>query len=860
MERGRQQYFANYGTYDGFEHWWTNNPVRSDFANDESWQKAVAERTRVRKLIMDRARQSFAHAGKRLLTDEEIERQINNLRAYRNSIIDAYLTRRTENGRTVYTFPKNIKTSITPTKVIQSNGRINSVKDRFRNPVYRTISDPNASIEDIQRDLESGEITLGYGLGAFANEQDRFKIRGLLSEQASVEFNGRGLSGKIYMMVKGPAGSQTRIPVMLAEEKFDTQVQTVNGEQRTVWLNNPDNLVLCLKKNPQTGKFENVNTDGYQPSAAEIIFYMLINQMGVGLDPERHAEMVEFFIHSGEKTLLKNQPKSGSDPFNVLGKKQLAWHTVNGQQVLTIGINDGSGTWVAKSYTTDEMMAQTEDGENLRRQIISAIATQMHWNTDLAHMNSSINVLGMSNTSVEQLFRWAINNFAEDINDTDAYLNQRVSIFGCPQLSFKIGDFFEKHGDDIVSKTDVSILAWMIKEGKIKTDAGENVFTAPFVFANGVTVEGGAVEQQTAKVAEASTGNSEEQVVNVTKPEKAKRSRKKPEATTAFDLADQAVYEEMVSGWRPGLEERRKKEGWFVAKTDAERKQVIDSINETKAAKDNGGINDRIMIRSPKEKISAQKAVEEATKVISNFLNKYNEKYPQNAVNIDDVLINDLTKDLIKQQWALKQGYILLDLYKNGKAKVQVRRDADFDNWRNPVTGIFSKTIGGSGTFEIEKARKWLSETLGIDADNIVVTNAIMRSATDEDVFGLTNVALDRIAGEITGYMKFSEYADAGIEYHEAWHYVNLLMHDKETRRRIYQSYVKSHKALQKPGVKVKDIEEAMADDFKVFMEGFTDKSIIGKVRRLFSNILDFLIASRRKNSYKTVFKAIANG
>ena len=56
MERGRQQYFANYGTYDGFEHWWTNNPVRSDFANDESWQKAVAERTRVRKLIMDRAR------------------------------------------------------------------------------------------------------------------------------------------------------------------------------------------------------------------------------------------------------------------------------------------------------------------------------------------------------------------------------------------------------------------------------------------------------------------------------------------------------------------------------------------------------------------------------------------------------------------------------------------------------------------------------------------------------------------------------------------------------------------------------------------------------------------------------------
>jgi hypothetical protein len=57
--------------------------------------------------------------------------------------------------------------------------------------------------------------------------------------------------------------------------------------------------------------------------------------------------MVEFFIHSDEKTLLKNQPKSGSDPFNVLGSKQLAFHTVDDQQVLTIGLRGDDGNYTA---------------------------------------------------------------------------------------------------------------------------------------------------------------------------------------------------------------------------------------------------------------------------------------------------------------------------------------------------------------------------------------------------------------------------------------------------------------------------------------------------------------------------------
>jgi len=74
----------------------------------------------------------------------------------------------------------------------------------------------------------------------------------------------------------------------------------------------------------------------------------------------------------------------------------------------------------------------------------------------------------------------------------EEYLNSEVSIMGCPQLSFRIGDFYTMPESGSarnlasLKPRKGSILAWMIKAGHIKTDVGENAFKAPFVFANGV--------------------------------------------------------------------------------------------------------------------------------------------------------------------------------------------------------------------------------------------------------------------------------------------------------------------------------------------------------------------------------------
>nr|DAS39562.1 MAG TPA: F/Y rich C-terminus [Caudoviricetes sp.] len=68
-----------------------------------------------------------------------------------------------------------------------------------------------------------------------------------------------------------------------------------------------------------------------------------------------------------------------------------------------------------------------------------------------------------------------------------------------------------------------------------------------------------------------------------------------------------------------------------------------------------------------------------------------------------------------------------------------------------------------------------------------------MRSIDGVEVFGVTQVVVDKIAEEMVGMFQLSREGGSGLHYHEAWHYVNLLMHDGKTREDIYRSYIKSH-------------------------------------------------------------------
>jgi len=174
------------------------------------------------------------------------------------------------------------------------------------------------------------------------------------------------------------------------------------------------------------------------------------------------------------------------------------------------------------------------------------------------------------------------------------------------------------------------------------------------------------------------------------------------------------------------------------------------------------------------------------------------------------------------------------------------------------ATGVFSK-VKGNGIVDVESAKKWLNKTLGIDDTNIIVTNGVMRSFENDPVYGLTIASLDTIYGEIVGNIMISAQSGAGVEYHEAWHYVNLLLHNKLERNAIYKDFAKAKGFDPDTTIKA-DIEEEMAEDFRRWMLMQQDDSVKGKIRRWYNNVLDFVLLSRRKSLYRAVYKEISRG
>lgn len=239
------------------------------------------------------------------------------------------------------------------------------------------------------------------------------------------------------------------------------------------------------------------------------------------------------------------------------------------------------------------------------------------------------------------------------------------------------------------------------------------------------------------------------------------------------------------------------------------------------------------------------------------MLESYKKQHPDVKINDSSITFSSGVKDKIQRLYGQQEGYATLTIYGNGVVNVNIINNEE--RKEQYVTGIFSEDKYEE-QFDENEAREWLSRTLGIDQANVIVTNAIMRSMTDRKVYGLVNLCSDKLVEGLTGYIQLSTQGGRGVTYHEAFHYVNLLMHNEEERNAIYRSFLKTHKELNKKGIKIKDIEEILADEFVRYVEALNDKSLTGKIKRLYNNILDFLSATRRKSEYRNAFKAIERG
>lgn len=200
-------------------------------------------------------------------------------------------------------------------------------------------------------------------------------------------------------------------------------------------------------------------------------------------------------------------------------------------------------------------------------------------------------------------------------------------------------------------------------------------------------------------------------------------------------------------------------------------------------------------------------------------------------LNINDVDLSVVNKDNVRK--VLINGYTpILQISNDGKMSLQFRKSSNlFDNGKR-VTGVFSKVKEGRPITE-QEARKFLSETLGIDDRNVVVLDKLYDVLTNEEAYGMLQASLDFLTGENTGVIMLSRSNNFGSTYHEAFHYANLLLNNSKERISLYKYFVEHYRKDLK-NAKLSEIEEALATKFQEYMDDRTDPSILGKVKRFF--------------------------
>lgn len=129
-----------------------------------------------------------------------------------------------------------------------------------------------------------------------------------------------------------------------------------------------------------------------------------------------------------------------------------------------------------------------------------------------------------------------------------------------------------------------------------------------------------------------------------------------------------------------------------------------------------------------------------------------------------------------------------------------------------------------------KKAKKWLQKKLGLTDEQVEVTDGVIREfANGSAVYGIARA--DGIA--------ISNKAIEGVQYHEAWHRVSLLMLDKDTRNKLYEEFKKQNS--QYNNLDNKQLEEVMADKFMDYMLNDRESSLRYYINKIFRNIKKFL-------------------
>ena len=195
--------------------------------------------------------------------------------------------------------------------------------------------------------------------------------------------------------------------------------------------------------------------------------------------------------------------------------------------------------------------------------------------------------------------------------------------------------------------------------------------------------------------------------------------------------------------------------------------------------------------------------------------------------------------------------------YKTGKWQV-IRRNGKLQAAQRLAKRGLTSQVKGEGKLNVDEARQWLQDKLGIDKSDVVTSEAVFRMANAPQVYGALKVCMDRLSGDIAARIFLSEQSGQGVEFHEGFHYVSQLLINDKLREQVYQDYVKQYPYLR--DASKQEVEEALAEEFRQYMLNETRPSIAYRVKKLFNTILKVLGITRNGDLVRTLFNKIRKG
>lgn len=145
------------------------------------------------------------------------------------------------------------------------------------------------------------------------------------------------------------------------------------------------------------------------------------------------------------------------------------------------------------------------------------------------------------------------------------------------------------------------------------------------------------------------------------------------------------------------------------------------------------------------------------------------------------------------------------------------------------------------------QARRFLKEKLGMNDSEISIVDTLISS-------GMPSTALSHMTSDA---IILATSDPTGVEYHEGYHRVSLLLMSNEQRQKIYDDYRSTHRNMRRASDKV--VEESLAEDFRAFMINRVPTKAY-RITKWFDKLRDFIASLFGRTTPTSIFRGIYEG